>query len=405
MAMVTIVGVGMGNIDTITLGGLKAIKSAQVLIAAKRLLAVFDWSTALKFEAFLAEDIVKIIEEQHDKNIVILVSGDVGFYSGAKNLYIALAAYKPNVISGISSLSYFCAKLKMSWDDVKVVSLHGREETFINIVRENPKVFLLLDHQHTVSWVCQKLMDYGLKAVDVYIGERLSYDDETIWYERPENCLGKNFSILAVMMIINQNCVKHLSSVGISDEAFIRSDVPMTKSEVRAVSISKLLLHNGDIVYDIGAGSGSVAIEVALQNPRSLVFAVEKEEKAVALIDKNCCHFGVDTVKIIKAKAPEGLNDLPIPDAVFIGGSAGNLQSIIEVVLAKNPYARIVINTITLESLTEAMEGLKKYCRDIEIVQLMVSKSKAVGKYQMMMGQNPVYILSGWGKEDYGNIE
>ena len=168
----------------------------------------------------------------------------------------------------------------------------------------------------------------------------------------------------------------------------------MTKSEVRAVSISKLNLLNDSIIYDIGAGSGSVSIEAALCAYKGTVYAIEKKHDAVELIEKNKIKFGVSNIEVIEGSAPEKMDDLPVPTHAFIGGSSGNLSEIIEKLLEKNKNIRIVINAITLETISEALECLKKFeFEETEILSLTVSKSKKLGNYNMMMGQNPIYII------------
>ncbi|MGB4440316.1 MAG: precorrin-6Y C5,15-methyltransferase (decarboxylating) subunit CbiT, partial [Sedimentibacter sp.] len=173
---------------------------------------------------------------------------------------------------------------------------------------------------------------------------------------------------------------------------------PMTKNEVRTVSISKLNLKNDFIVYDIGAGTGSVSIETALKLSNGSLYAIEKNEDAVELIKKNIEKFKAYNIEIIKSVAPDGLETLPKPDSVFVGGSSGNLDKIIEAILKKNPFVNVVINTITLENLNESLSCMEKYkFNNVDIINVAISKAKKAGPYNMMMGQNPIYIISGKG--------
>lgn len=182
---------------------------------------------------------------------------------------------------------------------------------------------------------------------------------------------------------------------GIADEQFIRGKAPMTKEEVRTVSLAKLKLKEDSLCYDVGAGTGSLSIEMALRAHQGKVWAIEKKEEAVDLIRQNKVRFVADNLKIIEGLAPEAMQDLPAPTHVFIGGSSGNLKQIVELLLQKNKEVRIVINCITLETVSEALETAKLFgFTENEIVQLNVSRSKAIGRYHMMMGENPIYIIT-----------
>ena len=178
------------------------------------------------------------------------------------------------------------------------------------------------------------------------------------------------------------------------DELFIRGDVPMTKSEVRTVCVTKLELSPDSILYDIGAGTGSVSIEASGYLTSGKVYAVEKKPEAQALIEANKEKFAADCVKVVKGTAPEVLSGLETATHVFLGGTSGNLDEVLDLVLKKNPKVRVVANFIALESLSEMLLWLKKHSIEAEIVQMQVSKAKTAGSYHMMMGQNPVYIIS-----------
>ncbi|MBE7722237.1 precorrin-6Y C5,15-methyltransferase (decarboxylating) subunit CbiT, partial [Lacrimispora indolis] len=178
------------------------------------------------------------------------------------------------------------------------------------------------------------------------------------------------------------------------DELFIRGDVPMTKSEVRAVSISKLELDQDSVLYDIGAGTGSVSIEASRYLTGGRVYAVEKKAEAIELIKANKEKFAADCLEIVEGAAPEALVSLEAPSHVFIGGTSGSMDKVLSLVLKKNPGARIVINAIALESLSEIISWLKEHSVPAEIVQVQVSRGRKAGDYHLMMGQNPVYVVS-----------
>ena len=178
------------------------------------------------------------------------------------------------------------------------------------------------------------------------------------------------------------------------DEVFIRGAVPMTKSEVRAVSLSKLELSQDSILYDVGAGTGSVSIEAAFALSTGRVYAIEKKPEAIELIQANKEKFSAKNVTVIEGIAPHALSELEAPTHVFIGGTSGAMGEVLDTVLEKNPKARIIINVLALESIADVLAWLKAHSVEAEIVQVQVSRGKTAGSYHMMMGQNPVYVIS-----------
>ena len=183
------------------------------------------------------------------------------------------------------------------------------------------------------------------------------------------------------------------------DEWFIRGEIPMTKSEVRAVSVSKLELCRDNIVYDIGAGTGSVSVEAALKVPEGHVYAFEQKEEGCALIRANAEKAGVKNLTVVPGKAPESLYGYPAPDRVFLGGSSGNMEKILDLVTELNPAVQLVINVIALESLSQAMEWFRKKGWEPEVVCMQVSRAAKRGPYHMMQAQNPIYVLTAQGQQ------
>lgn len=182
---------------------------------------------------------------------------------------------------------------------------------------------------------------------------------------------------------------------GIKDDEFIRDEVPMTKEEVRIVSISKLELSEDSVMYDIGSGTGSVAIEAGLLSSAIKVFAIEVNPSAIKLIEENKKKFNAVNVEIIKGLAPEALTDLPVPTHAFIGGTKGNLKAILEALYKKNQQMRIVMNAVSLESISEMTSAIKEFqISDDEVAQISVNKSKKIGNYHLLQANNPVFVFS-----------
>ncbi len=189
--------------------------------------------------------------------------------------------------------------------------------------------------------------------------------------------------------------MKKRMRIGISDEEFIRGSLPMTKSEVRAMVMSRLSLAEDEIVYDIGSGTGSVSVEMALALPNGRVYAIEQKAEGGSLLAQNADKFAVENITFIQGRAPEAFAGLPAPDAVFIGGSSGSLQEMLEELLCKNPAVRVVLTALTIETVAEATDLMEKYEMEPEIISLSVSRSKKVGSRHLMLAQNPIYIISG----------
>lgn len=393
-----LIGIGMGGDGgSMTCEAREYIASADILIGARRMLEVarpIAKAHAEFYPEYRAQEIMDILKDQtRDKRAAILLSGDLGFYSGARKLSEKLTG-EVLFFPGISSAVYFAAKIHSSWEDMKLLSAHGKHANLIGEIRRNPKVFALLGTSDGIASLARKLEYYEMSEVTLYSGENLGYPEEKIKSGPPKDFLRYEASPLSVVCIFNPHPVPRRAP-GIPDEEFLRDKVPMTKEEVREVSVSKLSLTENSIVYDIGAGSGSVSIEMADLALEGRVYAIEKKALALDLLEQNKKKFAADNMEIISGTAPEALSELPPPTHAFIGGSSGRLADILKILLEKNPEVRLVINCITLETLSEALKALQTLpFTEAEIVSITVAKAKHIADYHMMIGQNPVYILS-----------
>ena len=319
---VTLLGIGMGSPKTLTLSGQEAVRNADLIVGAKRM------ADAVRFvgQDFLYEYRSKEISEYlkaHPEytKVVVALSGDVGFYSGAKKL-VELLGPETEMICGISSVVYFMSKIGLSWDDAKIVSAHGKACNLISLIRTNRKVFSILGTGDGVRQLAEKLTFYGMGDVVLHVGENLSYDNEKILAKPARELVSYEGDPLSVICAYNPGAELDLATHGLPDEEFIRGKAPMTKTEVRTVSLSKLRLPKDAICYDIGAGTGSVSVEMALRASEGAVYAIEKKEDALALLHENKKKFALDHMYIVPGTAPEALEELPVPTHAFIGGSS-----------------------------------------------------------------------------------
>lgn len=394
-AEISLVGIGMGSAETRTAEASRAIRESDLLIGARRMI---DSCREFGKDCYVEYDSQKIAqylaEHPEYEKVAVLLSGDPGFNSGAKKLLDVLGN-QIKVISGISSASYFMSRIQKSWDDVLITSAHGKHTNLVSLIKRNKKVFSILGTRNGIQNLAQEMAALGLNRAQLYTGECLSYPDEKIRKGAPEDFLNYEADPLSVVYVENPDAQKEYVTHGIPDTEFLREKVPMTKEEVRTVSLSKLHLEEDSVCYDVGAGTGSVSIEMASRAWNGKVYAIEKKALAVELLKKNREKFAVENLEIIEGTAPEALENLEPPTHAFIGGSSGKMETILRLLLEKNPSVRIVINCIALETVSETLQCLKTLpVKEEEILQISVSKGKSVGNYHMMMGENPIYIIS-----------
>ena len=401
---VNIVGIGPGNPDLLTGEARQAIDASNILLGDKRMLSAFADSSKTVYDTIKTSAIAEVAAKADPAKdvLAVLVSGDVGFFSLAKTISGKLPDCECVRYCGISSLVYFASKLQLSWDDAKIVSMHGRDQNLVAAVAQNKKVFSLTGGEHSPQALCKQLCEHGLGQVLVYVGENLSYPEEKITQGTAEEISALSFPSLSVMMLLNDeaNCFEPTVH-GLADDLFMRSKVPMTKQEVRSVSMSKLMPKATDVIYDIGAGTGSCSVELALIAKQGKVWAFERNPVAVELLGKNKELFGLTNLDVIAGEALENIKAMPAPDCVFVGGSGGDLCEMLDVIYAKNSKCRIVINAITVETLAQVAAYYKEHPDySLEIVNVFVARSKKLGSYNLMMAQNPVYVMTALKKED-----
>ena len=407
---ITLAGVGMGSQASLTKEVEQAIKEADIILGAKRMIDTYEPRLEKK-PYYMAGDIIPYLKRlqgndtfYEDKNVVILFSGDSGFYSGCQSLYRSLRVETESgaldadisIMPGISSIAYLAACTGESYQDAEICSIHGRKQANLaDIIRHNSKTFMLMSGVNDVNSLGQLLLDAGLNQCIVIAGYELSYETQEIMALTPIECVELKKEGLYTCLIKNPNAGDRRLTHGKADSEFIRDKVPMTKEEVREVSICKLRLTDKSLVYDIGSGTGSIAMEMAGLSPDLKVYAIERKPEAVALIKKNKEKFKLDNIEVIEAEAPEGLDELPKPTHVFIGGSGGNLNEILNTLYSMNDSMRIVITAVSLETIAQIKDILSAYpIANEDIVELQVNRSKVIGKYHMMQAENPVWICS-----------
>ncbi|MEA5010626.1 MAG: precorrin-6y C5,15-methyltransferase (decarboxylating) subunit CbiE [Angelakisella sp.] len=402
---ITIVGMGMGTAATLTQEAREALVQAQVIIGAPRLLeALPQGCTQQRLKGIQAAEILGHINAQtHCTYLCVVMSGDTGFYSGTTALVPLLQqqGYTPKVLCGITTVQYFAALLGRPWQNVRLVSAHGVECDVVGQAMLSRETFFLTGGRLTVQAILQQLCSAGMGDAKVWVGEELSLPNQRITHGTAAELREQQFAPLSALWVQREASkqVHPWKTGGIADEDFIRGQVPMTKQEVRAAILAKLKLAQEDVAYDVGAGTGSVSVELARISPLCRVYSIEVEQEALELIAQNKSKFETYNLHIVPGMAPAALEDLPIPNAVFIGGSKGNLHQILEFVVNKNPQVRVVVSAIALETLAQAIQSCKALgLKNLEVTQLSVSRTREVGCYHMLTGQNPIFLISAGGE-------
>ena len=431
---ITLIGTGCGHKENMTLQALRAIEEADLVIGAARLQQDLKDLTEGKetVSAYRAEEILQILENRDYKKAVILFSGDISFYSGAGKLSALLdrsdviKAKEGQILRlpGISSLTAFCAALGFDMSALTLRSAHGRDCDIIGALMEGRRTFFLTGGKETPATICRAISEAGLGDTRVWIGERLSYPDERITACTAGEAAGMSFAPLSVL-IADRIPLRRRSLPGIPDAEFIRGKVPMTKQMIRIAVLGLMNPDPEDVCWDIGAGTGSVSIELAMRSRH--VYAVEKNKDAADLCRQNRAMFRCWNLSVTEGTAPEALPGLPRPDKVFIGGSSGHIEDILKVLddkyrelpeLLKAGQAQtpplqepdqgggkapaehgrrcgVCLTAITLETLEAGRKALDKYGYTCQIRQIQVTDIQETGSYHMMRAENPVFIISG----------
>lgn len=392
MNRILVIGAGPGPAEGLTLEALRALGEADAVYAAQRYAGLVPIE---KRRALLPlEPAVRSMEQdrREGRRTAVLVSGDAGFYSLLGRLREELGPEALRVIPGVGSVQTLCARLCIGWEGAAFLSAHGRElspSRLCHAAGTHMRTFVLLDARHGVRWVRQALDAGGLGHVRLIAGSDLGGAGETILAE-PDG----EPDAPALALLENDSPRAGLPSAGLEDAAFARGAVPMTKREIRVQALALLRLPADAVVWDIGAGTGSVSVECARQCPYGQVLAVEREQEALPLIRENIRRFRLQNVTVAEGEAPEALRALPCPTHAFVGGSGGRLQEILEALEALPSPVRVCASAVTLENAARLNGRMKTY-GGFEAVQLSVSRLEPAGGVTMLRAQNPVFLFAG----------
>lgn len=390
----SIIGAGSGQPDGLTREALDTIKLCDALISTERLAK--DLSSIAKITAYETSKLAQTAISIKEEHIGILVSGDTGFFSIASSLNEKLKEHgKVEMICGLNSMQMLCAKFGVSYQDACFLSLHGRKGSLLGAVSYNKKVIALTGGEQNAQRLCQTLAAAGLGDITVSVGENIGSEHERILTDTAKNLSEQKFDDLAVMLVLNPNATeRHLA---VLDAEMERGKVPMTKQEARWTAVKMLDLKPSDTVYDIGAGTGSISMEMARKVYNGMVYAIERKKEAIELIEKNRKNLGSFNVLPFEGQAANIIDKLPVPDAAFIGGSDGEMSEIITKLLNKNPKVKVIISAVSLETLLEAKEAIKNFDEQ-NIVQIHSIRGHRINDTTEFTSNNPIYLLYGKAK-------
>lgn len=395
---ILVVGAGPGDPGLLTGQAKEAIRKGSVVLAPVRLAESLRELNPRVHSVDLAAMTDAVGRLDAGVEPVVVASGDVGFYSISETLAARFPGARIRRINGVSSLQYLAAALGVSYENVLTISTHGRSTPVAPACCYQDRVFVLTGGTRGAGKVLEELLEAGLGHVSVSVGENLGMPEQRIRRGTPEQLLEFKIPPLAVLLVENPSPVS--SHQRLLDGDLVRGPVPMSKQEIRDLALSALEIGPGDVVYDIGAGTGSVAIGASRRASRQWVYAIEKNPEALTLIRQNREKTGAYNVRVVEGSAPAALQGLPAPDRVFLGGSGRQMPEIMEALIHKNPGVRVVAAAVTLETLQESLELFDRYRMNPQVSSISVARAETVGGYRMMKAQNPVWLVTGEGARD-----
>ena len=399
---IVVIGMGM-SADDLTAVHLRLIENADLLVGGRRHLALFNDRVPATYEvtADLKRLVAMIQGRPAEQRIVVLASGDPLYYGIGAYLVRSLGREHVRIYPNITSVAAAFARMGEPWQEVRVVSLHGRrqEDQLRQALKTADRIAVFTDPTCTPQWVAEFLRSSNILDFHIGIFEQMGSDDEQVCWHTMDSMAGKTFQT-PNMVVLKRMTESHddipALHLGMPEAAYEHERGLITKAEIRAVSLARLGLMPRQILWDLGAGSGAVAIEASLLVPGGHIWAVEKNPARVEQIRTNRNRFGITNLNVVESVLPGGLSQLPDPDRVFIGGGGKALAETIEIVCRRLPVdGVVVINTVLMDSLHDTVRYLRSNGLETDVVQIQVSRSQLLADSDRMQAMNPVWIIRG----------
>ena len=396
---ILIVGVGAEGPASLSTASQERITRADQLWAGQRLLD--HWPDHPAEKVVIGADVAELVQQlpgRGDRRVVILASGDPGFYGIVGTLLRYLPPEELEIIPHVSSLQLAFARAGLAWNEAIFTSAHSRPlAEVVGWAKRAPRLGILTDHQHTPALIAQTLLEAGLADCRAIVAENLGQPDERLTDTRLAALPAMTFGPLNVLLLVREADWQPWPTFAPRpDGAYAHRRGLITKADVRALSLARLAVRATDVIWDIGAGSGAVSIELAALAWRGHVFAIEHEAENIDFIRENCRRFGALNVIVVEGRAPGVLADLPRPTAVFIGGTGGEMVEILQYInRTAQPGCRIVMNLATLENLNEALALMASFDWSPQVTQVNLAQGQAIAGLTRLAPLNPVFIVSG----------
>lgn len=416
-----VIGVLDDGVASLNATALAYLRNADVVIGGARTLALFERelkSGAVRHDLTgRLKDVPGWVRAARADNLacVVLATGDPLCHGIAPYLAQHLCVQALDILPNLSTLQLACARIGLAWQDARVVSVHARDAgewtrgsqpahglyALAQALRQHARLLVLTSPDNSPDRIARLLLAEGLgDDFHMAVAENLLQPEERVLAElSPADAATMRFAALNVVLLWRTTPMPRTQRFGLADDAYEQRQPEkglITKQEVRAVSLARMRLHADSVVWDIGAGSGSVGLEAARLCPQGHVYAIEKNELDHAIAGRNHAAFGVGNYSLFLGKAPEGLDAWPDPDAVFIGGSGGELATLIDGILRRlRPDGTLVMNFVTLENLATATSTLQAFGDGIawDVLQLQAARSKPILHMHRMAAENPVWIV------------
>lgn len=402
--VIHVIGVGNEGADSLTPRARALVEQAEILVGGQRVLDLFTHVAAerVKLGARVDDTLATVAPRRLTHRIVVLATGDPNYFGVTRALLRHVPAEALEIVPNVSALQWAFAKAREPWDDATFLTVHGRPMAgLVDTVRGRAKVCLFTDETNTPAAVAGALLDAGLGGYRAILCEDLGGPAERVSrMSLEELALHRAHPLNTLILLASETPPASAGAwtPGWPEELFDQRKPKLgliTKREVRVLSLARLALRPDSIVWDIGAGSGSVSIEAARLAPRGRVFAVEKNAEDVEIVRANVAKFAVTHVTVVHAIAPDALASLPDPDAVFIGGSGGRLADILAIVAKRlRPDGRIVVNAITVDTLHETVATFRALGLEHEAILVSIARSKPLLDMMSFEALNPVYVIT-----------